>query len=210
MAVVNGQVQGEKTFAVLPDLNKGKDAIGRINYNFGPFDIGMSGMVGQGQIVDGPTLRFKQFGRYAINGEVGFHHAFSKELGMTKVYAEMTRARNYDRGTKYGAGMGLPTFPTDIVNNNVDDRDEFAWWVRVEQDFTHWFTLALRYDIYTPDMGLGENSRDTFGAVSVVHFTKGLQWMLEYNHYTDNVHLLGKVPPSKHADLVSNVLQVRF
>ena len=47
-AVVNGTVQGEKNFSLLPDLNRGKDVVGRLNYNFGPFDVGASGLVGSG------------------------------------------------------------------------------------------------------------------------------------------------------------------
>jgi hypothetical protein len=44
LAVINGNMEGEKTFSVVPDLNQGKDLTGRINYNFGPFDVGVSGL----------------------------------------------------------------------------------------------------------------------------------------------------------------------
>ena len=213
LAVVNGQTIGEKDFTVLPDLHKGKDFVGRVNYNFGPVDIGVSTMVGTGSIVDGTTLRFKDYNRWAFNAELGFHHSFSKELGMTKVYAEITRAQNYDRGVNYT--FALPTFPVDIVNGTVNTFDELSYWIRLEQDFTHWFTLALRYDYYTPDSAQGNNGRDTFSEVAVVHFTKYLQWMFEFDEAIDNVH--NTFPPasmanglSKHYWTMSNVLQVRF
>src|SRR5262249_1370578 len=111
LAVVNGQVQGEKNFQVLPDLNKGKDFVGRVNYNFGPFDVGISGDVGQGQAVDGATLRFKQFTRWGLDLEAALHHKLLPNLGETRVFAEFVKAKNLDRGTKYGAGIGLPALP---------------------------------------------------------------------------------------------------
>ena len=211
LAVVNGAVQGERNFAVLPDLNKGKDLVGRVNYNFGPFDVGVSGMYGQGQIVDQPpattTLRFKQFIRKAFNLEAGLHMMLAP-IGETRLMAEVSRAQNYDRGTKYA--YGLPAIPANLTTIDVADLDELGYFIRFEQDMTEWFTLAGRYDYYTPDSAQGNNGRDTFGAVGVVHFTKGLELRVEYSHATDNVHKAFANAPSKHIDTLSNVLQARF
>ena len=49
VALVNGSTIGEKTFAVLPDLNQGKDVVGRVNYDFGPVDVGVGGYYGKGR-----------------------------------------------------------------------------------------------------------------------------------------------------------------
>ncbi len=207
LAAVNGVTQGEKTFAVVPDLNKGKDVIGRINYNFGVFDVGASGLVGQGQLVDATALRFKNLPRKAVNLEAAVHQKFT-EVGETRVYAELSRGQNLDRGTKYA--LGLPAIPTDVVNGTVSDLDEIGYFVRLEQDLTKWFSLALRYDFYTPNSAEGNDGRDTFGAVAVVHFTKGLEWRAEVAHATDNVHKPMTAAPHKTIDTLSNVLQARF
>ncbi len=210
VAIVNGQVQGEKTFALVPDLNKGKDVVGRVSYNLGVATLGVSGYYGQGQIVDSTLLRFKNFKRWAFNAELGIKHRFLPSIGETRLLAEVTRGQNMDRGTKYGGGIALPSFPTDIVNGSVSDLDELAYWVRFEQDIGHRFTLAGRYDYYSPNSAQGNNGRDTFAVVGVVHFTRALQLMLEYNHATDNVHKPGGQAPSKWIDTVSSVMQVRF
>jgi hypothetical protein len=102
----------------------------------------------------------------------------------------------------------VPAIPASI-GADVVNLNELGWWVRVEQDLTKWATLALRYDFYTPDASQANDGRDTFGVVGVVHFTKGLQYMLEYDHATDNVHPAGATPPSRHIDTIANVFQVR-
>jgi hypothetical protein len=206
LAVVNGITLVEKTFAVLPDLNKGKDLVGRINYDLGDWlDFGVSGYYGQGQAVDAPALRFKQFPRWAFNGEIGVHHEW-KPGWRTKILSELTLAQNLDRGTKYT--FAVPSIPTPI-SNDVTNFNERAVWVRLEQDFTEWFTLGLRYDMYTPDTSIKNDARDTYGAVAVLHFTKGLQWMNEFDHAIDNVRKSGPAP-SKQIETFSSVLQVRF
>ena len=209
LAVINGQILGEKTFALLPDLNKGKDIVGRASYNLGIATIGVSGYYGQGQLVDSTLLRFKNFQRYAFNAELMVKHRFLPSIGETRLLAEVTRGQNMDRGTKYG-GTAIPTFPADVQNGSVADLDELAYWLRIEQDLGHRFTLAARYDYYSPNSAQGNNGRDTFAVVGVVHFTRALQLMLEYNHATDNVHKPGGQAPSKWIDTVSSVMQVRF
>jgi len=208
VAVVNGIMEGEKTFALIPDLNQGKDVVGRANYDFGPFDVGVSGYYGQGQIVDPVGLRFKEFPRWAANVELALHHTFCDCIGETRLFAEGVLAQNMDRGLNYA--YALPAFPADVVNDNVTNLNERSVWGRLEQDLTHWLTLALRYDLYTPDASQSNDGRATYGAVAVVHFTTGLQYMLEFDHAVDNTHAPGSAAPGKEIEQLSNALQVRF
>jgi hypothetical protein len=212
LALVNGVTQGEKTFALIPDMNQGKDFVGRLNFNAGDwFDVGVSGYIGTGQEVDpaGTTAtHFKQFARNAFLGELGFHHEWSKGWG-TRLLAEYTMGQNMDRGVNYGAGVGLPKIPT-AIGTDVQSFGERNMWFRVEQDLTEWFTLAIRYDQYTPNISVDTNARDTIGAVAVVHFTKGLEWRNEFWNSRDNVHASGGTPPSKEIDVFSSVFQARF
>ena len=208
VAVVNGVTEGEKNFVLVPDLNKGKDVVARINYDLGDFaNFGVSGYYGQGANVDATALRFKQFPRTALNGEVELYHEWSKELGKTRVLGELTFARNLDRGVKYA--FALPAVPSD-VSIDAASLEERNFWVRIEQDVTEWVTLGARFDTYTPDDSIANNARDTYSFVAAVHFTKGLQWMLEFDHAIDNVHKANGVAPSKQIETLSNVLQVRF
>ena len=209
VAVINGETQGEKTFSLLPDTNKGKDVVGRLNYNFGPFDLGASGYYGQGSEVSIATLAFKEYPRYAGNVEAALHHKLLG-IGETRILGELNAGQNMDRGVKYS--FALPGLPTDIVNGSVVNRNEFGWFARIEQDITRWATLAFRYDFYTPDTSIALNGRSTEAVVGVVHFTKQLQLMLEYNHFTDNVHSTapGTPVPYKQGDVFSGVFQVRY
>ena len=209
VAVVNGQMIGEKTFAVLPDLNRGKDVLGRANYDFGVADVGVGLYYGQGQITDTTALKFKQFPRAAGQLEAALHHTFFKKLGKTKAFGEIVLGHDMDRGTKYAPGIGLPAMPVNI-GDDVTGKDERSLFLRVEQDVTRWFTLGARYDFYSPDTAQKNNARDTYSFVAVVHFTRGLQLMAEVDHAIDNVHAPGKQAPSKQIESVSGVLQARF
>jgi hypothetical protein len=206
-AVINGVVMGEKTFTLLPDLNKGKDVMARVNYNFGPIDAGLGAYYGQGQNVDGTNLRFKQFPRWATNFEVAVHETFIKDLGQTRLFAELLFAQNMDRGTKYG--FALPAIPASI-NSDVTDLDERSLFIRLEQDMTEWITVAFRYDYYSPNTAEKDNQRDTYSFVTAVNFTKGLKLMAEFDHAVDNVHRPGAPLPDKQIETFSTVLQARF
>jgi len=206
-AVVNGVTEGERNFTLVPDLNRGKDVVGRANFNIGPVDAGVSGVVGQGAVVDGAALKFKQYTRWGVNFEAAVHYKFVESLGMTKLSSELVLAKNLDRGVRYA--FALPTIPAND-SDSVGDHDERGFFVRFEQDFSEWFTLGLRYDMYTPDSAQKNNARDTYSAVGVVHFTKGLQLMLEFDHAIDNVHRPGASAPSKHIETFSSVFQVRL
>ncbi|WP_394835320.1 OprO/OprP family phosphate-selective porin [Pendulispora rubella] len=208
-AVVNGATESEKNFVIVPDLDHGKDLIGHVNYNFGPFDVGASGYYGHGSLVDATALKFKTYKRWAWNAEAAVHHKFIKSLGNTKLFSEFTRAQNLDRGLRYSAAISLPSIPSNI-NDDVGNKDEYGFFVRLEQDFSEWATLGLRYDVYTPDSAQKNNARDTYSLLAVGHFTKALQLMLEYDFAIDNVHRPGTEAPSKHIHTFSSVLQARF
>jgi hypothetical protein len=182
VAVVNGNMEGEKTFSALPDLNKGKDLVGRVNYDLGPFDVGVSGYYGEGQLVNPSALLFRQYARGAGNLELALHHVFAPVVGETRAFAEGTLATNMDRGINYAPGIGLPALPAVVTTATgatilpgVKNLHEASAWIRVEQDFTRWFTLGLRFDYYTPDTSQSNNGRATYAAVGAVHVTRWLQ-----------------------------------
>ena len=64
------------------------------------------------------------------------------------------------------------------------------------------------------DLGIsirGSNARNTFGVVGVVHFTRQLQLMVEYNKFVDQVRASNTAAyPDKEGDMLSGVLQVRY
>lgn len=207
-AVLNGVMLGEKNFAIIPDLNRGKDFVARAHYDLGPADLGASGYVGSGSLVDGANLRFKQYGRWAANVEFALHHEFSHKLGQTKAFAEFTYAQNLDRGTLIS--YALPTIPADVTQDVINKR-ELGGFIRVEQDATQWLTLGVRYDYYTPDTSIGDDQRHTFSGVAAVHFTKQLQLMTEYDSALDRIHPLNAGPwHTKTINTLSLVLQGRL
>jgi len=212
VAVINGQIQGEKTFSLLPDMNQGKDIVGRANYNFGPVDVGTSGYYGQGQEVNVANMAFKNYPRWAWNAEAGLHHRFL-EIGETRLLGEFNLGKNMDRGTKYAAAISLPGLPTPAANipsGQVVSRNEMGGFIRLEQNITHWTTFALRYDYYTPDTSQSFDGRHTGAFVGVVHFTRQLQLMVEGNYFVDDVHVAGGSPAGKQGEVLSTVFQVRF
>jgi hypothetical protein len=208
LALVNGQTIGEPTFALQPGLNQGKDGVGRINFDFGDWvDLGVSGYGGAAVEVNAPELRFKQFMRWAVNGELGLHHTFSPSVGATKILAEVTFAQNFDRGVYYS--YALPVIPASITAPVVNLNERNVW-VRLEQDLTHWATLGLRWDEYTPNTSIGNDARDTFAIVAAIHFTPWLQTMLEYSHAIDHVHPAAGQYTDKQIETGSGVLQAKF
>ena len=213
-AVVNGVTIGEKNFAVVPDLNHGKDVLGRVNYDFGPVDVGMSAYAGTGQNVDATNLRFKQFPRWAVNWETAVHWIFLPSVGKTKLFAELTIAQNMDRGVNYG--FAVPQIPAVISSNAQCGGaantfcDERSFFVRIEQDITQWATAGVRFDTYSPDTAQGSNSRSTFSFVGVFHATKMLQFMAEYDYAEDDIHRPGALAAGKVINIGSGVLQGKF
>ncbi len=206
-AVLNGVMLGERNFAIVPDFNRGKDLVARVNYDGGPTEIGASGYVGSGSLVDAQNLRFKQYGRWAANAELALHHEFSRALGQTKAFGEVTYAQNMDRGVNIS--YALPQIPSD-VSQSVINKHELGFFLRAEQDATRWLTLGVRYDYYTPDTALPDNQRHTFSGVVAFHFTKNLQLMTEYDSAVDRIHPDGAATRTKTINSFSGVLQGRL
>ncbi|HEX7667637.1 MAG TPA: porin [Polyangiaceae bacterium] len=210
MGVVNGTMLNEANFSAVPDLNKTKDFVGRVNFDPGPFDIGVGVYAGEGAEVDAAALKFKQFPRWAANVHGGFHAPIVKALGDTKLLGEFVIAKNMDRGLNYARGIGQPIIPADVVNGYLQDHDERSVWIRLEQDVTRWVTLGIRYDFYSPDTAQKNDARDTYAFVGALHINRWLQWMVEFDHAIDNVHQPGAQAPSKQIETFSTVLQARF
>jgi hypothetical protein len=207
LAVVNGQTAGEPKFRLDPDLGQGKDFVARASFALLDWlDFGASAYGGYGQVVNAAALRYKQFGRWAVNGELGVHGKTS-DLGTTRAYAEVTFAQNMDRGVYYS--FALPPIPANI-SGPVASLNERSVWIRVEQDMTRWATLGVRWDEYTPDTSQSNDARDTFGVVGVFHFNAWLQAMLEYDHAIDHVHARGAQTTDAQIETGSLVLQARF
>ena len=207
-SVVNGVMLGESTYALQPDPSRDKDFTLRADYDAGGFwDVGVSGDVGGGHIVDTTTLRFKTYPRWATSVETTFHRPVWPSLGPTKVVAAFTTAMNMDRGVTYS--FALPAFPSELANDVVN-RHEIGYFARVEQDASHWLTFGARYDAYTPDRSLSDDLRRTISGVGVFHFTTKVQLMLEYDHAIDHVHAPGAPVLDKLFDTMSAVLQGKF
>lgn len=206
-SILNGVMIGEKDFATLPDFNRGKDLTLRADYDFGPLDVGASGYVGSGQLVDPSKLAFKQYGRWALNAEATLHTTFARVLGTTKVFATLTYATNLDRGTS--TSFALPDLPADL-SRAVTDKHELGWMVRAEQDVTGRFTFGVRYDVYSPDVSLADDARSTLSSVLAIHFTKKLQAMLEWDAAFDHTHATASAPTRQVTDTFSGVLQARY
>lgn len=207
LAIVNGATQNERGFARLPDLSRGKDLVGRANLDLGVFDLGVSGYYGQGQLVDAVALRYKQFARWAVNGELSVRHKFVPKVGETRLLAEVVFGQNMDRGVIYS--FALPAFPPR-VGDDVASLSERSFWVRAEQDLGPVLTLSARFDQYSPDTSVSGNARSTIGGVAGIRFTKGLDLRLEYAYAIDDVRPAGDPAPGRKLHAVSSVLQARF
>ncbi|MGZ6081835.1 MAG: porin [Polyangiales bacterium] len=218
LAYTNGQMLGEKTFVLQPDTNNAKDMIGRVNYDFGPVDVGVSGILGRGEIVELATApatggRTKSYGRSGVDLEAAFHHTFLRDLGKTKLMGELIFAKNLDRGTNYS--FAKPVIPT-VITDDVSGFSERGFFVRLEQDLGKYVLVAVRYDQYTPDTSLDSNARKQIGGVFMIRVGKGLELRSEYAYIMDDVHkapAAGKPDPgpaNKKIHFMSYVLQTRF
>ena len=207
LAVVNGQRLGERTFVALPDLNRSKDGIAYATYRAGFVTLGASGYLGRGQVVDAASLRFKQFGKWAVNFEASAKETIVKSVGESRLIAELSFGRNMDSGVNYA--FAVPRIPTNI-HDDVEDIDQRGLYVRFEQDIKRHFTLGYRYDMYTPDAGIKNNARDTHAFLAVWKISPNLRFMSELGWAIDNVHRFGTPAPSKHIVYFSNVLQAMF
>ncbi|APR99303.1 hypothetical protein [Pajaroellobacter abortibovis] len=210
VAVVNGQVLGEPQFSIQPDLSATKDFSGRINYNFGPVDIGVSGYVGRGQLVrsGGEGEFFNTYLRLASNAEFGVHVLALPKVGKTRLLSEFTLGQNMDRGLYYS--FALPRVDDSEDTTSLVKTKQRAVWVRLEQDITRWVTLGARFDHYTPDTTISDSFRNTVGGVAVVHVTGDLQSMFEYNFVFDRVHAFDQDAYTGKIHTLLATLQARF
>jgi hypothetical protein len=207
LAVVNGQRLGERTFVALPDLNRSKDFVAYASYRLGFVTLGASGYLGRGQIVDPRALRFKQYSKWAVNYEAKAAYTLLRGIGESRLSAELTVARNMDAGVIYP--FAVPAIPATFTDD-VTDLDERAFYVRFEQDLKRLFTIGYRYDMYTPDVAIKNNARDTHAFLAVWKISPNLRFMNELGWAIDNVHRLNTPPPSKHMVYFSSVLQAMF
>jgi hypothetical protein len=207
LSVVNGQRLGEKEFVALPDLNRSKDFIAYVTYRLPIVTLGASGYIGRGQIVDAQQLRFKQFDRWAVNGQAKIAHRFLENVGDTRLSSELTFAENMDSGVNYA--FAVPKIGANIADE-VQSLDERGLYVRFEQDIKRYFTVGYRYDMYTPNSALKNNARDTHAWLAVWHISPNLQLMEELGWVIDNVHPVGAPAPSRQSVYSSTVLQAMF
>lgn len=207
LSIVNGQRLGERYFVQLPDLNRTKDFIAYVTYKLGFITLGASGYLGRGQVVDGTALRFKQFGKWAVNYQALASYRLLRKIGETRFIGEYTLTRNMDTGVIYP--FAIPRIPASI-SDSVVNLDGRALYLRLEQDLGRKFMLGYRYDLYSPDTNIKNNARDTHAFLAVVKFSKNLRWMNELAWAIDNVHAPGTLPTSKHIVSYSSVLQAMF
>lgn len=207
LAVINGQRLGEKHFVDTPDLNRAKDLVSYVTYDFGPLEVGANGYLGLGQVIDAQALRFKQYEKWGVNLQLHGHRHLVPGLGESHVRAELAFTRNMDTGVRYA--FALPRIPARF-EDDVTDVDGRAIYVRFEQDIRPWLSAGYRYDRYVPDTSIVNNGRDTHALVGVVNFSKNLRWMNEFSWAIDNVRPSGAPAPSKHVLTYSTVLQAGF
>jgi hypothetical protein len=217
LAVVNGRTFGELDHGGNLDLNRPKDGVATARFKLGGFEAGVSGYVGEGQLVDATNLRFKQFNRFAADLDLAFRHKFTR-VGTFRASAELVYGANMDRGVL--AAGNLPVMPADL-SQDVADRDELGALVRVEQDLGRLFALGVRYDYYSPDVNLSNDGRHTLGVVGVLRILRDVQvWnerieprvqvMVEYDHAFDTIRPSGPEGATKQIDTLSLVLQGRL
>lgn len=195
VGILNGDRLGERTFTLQPDLNRSKDFFATFTTHVGPLTGLLSGYVGRGHIVDSTALRVKNYGRLAANLGLMVAHPFVRKLGETKVITELGFGTNMDTGVNYA--FAAPTIPPSF-NEGVSDRNQRWFYVRLDQELTKWGIGGFRFDTYTTDSSLANNSRHTYGLMGGVRFSKLLRLVNEGTIAIDNIHADGASAPSKH------------
>jgi hypothetical protein len=195
LGIINGQRIGENAFVLQPDLNGSKDFFATLTGKIGPVSANLAGYLGRGQLVDPQALRVKNFQRRGVNLGAIVAHTFSEKLGETKLAAELLFSANMDTGV-FGA-FALPAIPQRFTDD-VKDRNERAFYVRVDQELTKWGIAGFRYDTYTTDSSIANNARDTYNFMVGARFSKLLRLINEVSYAIDNLHAEGTAAPSKH------------
>jgi len=210
-ALLNGRTFGELDQGGSLDLNRPKDGVLSVAWDARELRLGLSGYGGEGQLVDPQGRRFKQYPRGAFDADFALRKRFLK-AGETRLVGELMYGTNMDRGVLIPGA--LPAIPDDITQN-VANKDELGGMVRLEQEIRcscgePIVTLGVRYDYYSPDLGLDTNGRHTLSGVVAVHLGHFAQLMLEYDHVIDTIHASGPTPAEKDIEVLSAVLQGRF
>lgn len=207
-AVVNGTMLGERSFRDLPDLTRGKDAMLRAQALIGPVEVGLSGWVGQGALVDPIGLRYKRYSRFAGNVYAAVRGPlFCRCVGESRLIGSATLGQNMDRGTAYG--FTLPTFPATAGGSAVSN-DQQSLWIRGEQEITRWVTLGARFDSYSPNTAQSRNTRNAVAGVVALHFTKGLSLLSQLDYASDKIRAPSGNSSSRETVMLSTALLGRF
>lgn len=195
VGIINGQRLGEKSFALQPDLNGWKDVFATITTKVGPLSANVAGYLGRSQVVDAQALRVKNFDRRGVNVGALVAHTFSEKLGETKLSAELMFGSNMDTGALVPSA--LPTIAANF-KDDVKDLNERGFYFRADQEITKWGIAGFRYDTYTTNSAIANNSRDTYDFMFGARFTKLLRLINEVTYTVDNLHVETAAPPSKH------------
>lgn len=206
LAVINGRTFGEPSSGILPDFNRSKDFVAHVNYDFGPVDVGVGGYVGTGSRLDASTGNLFDYRRGAGHLEAGLHHPIFPKLGKTSLLTAATYGVNMDRGVRYA--FALPGAPN--ANGDVDDRHQFGYYARIQQDFSKWVMLGARYELYTTNLALPKNLAHGMGGLVSVNFTKGLALRFEYIYGVDRSHAEDDPSPMRISHTLSTWMQARY
>ncbi len=207
LGILNGDRLGEKTFTLAPDLNGSKDFFGTATAHVGPITALLSGYVGRGHVVDATALRVKNYSRLGANLGLTFAHTFERKLGETKIMTELGFGKNMDTGVFYP--FALPGIPASF-RDDVSDRNQRWFYVRLDQEITKWGIAGLRFDTYTPDSSIANSGKDTFGLMGGLRFSKLLRLVNEGTIAIDNIHPERATAPSRHVWSYTAWLQGSF
>ncbi len=171
VAVVNGVVQGEPSFAVVPSSDRYKDVVLRARHDFGPAQFGLGAYYGHDERVVNRPLE-----RWAFRMEAALRLRWSRALPPTSLSTELTVASNLDRGVRYA-----------VAAASEDPQLQRGFFVRVEQPIGWGAVLGVRFDHYSPNVALARNARDTVGVVLGVPIATGLRVLAEVARAVDGV-----------------------
>jgi len=207
IGILNGGRIGEKTFVALPDLNASKDFFATATSKIGPATFLLSGYQGRGAAVDPTLLRVKNYGRLGVNLGVTLAHTFFPKLGESKLITELFFGKNMDTGVTYA--FGVPAIPQNFTQD-VKDLNNRAVYIRAEQELTKWGIAGFRFDSYTTDSSLANNTRDTYTLMGGFRFSKLLRLINEGSIAVDDIHPDGAASPSRHIWAYTAWMQASF
>lgn len=215
-ALLNGRTFGELDSGGGLDLNRPKDGALNLHFKLGGLTLGQSAYLGEGQLVDAKNLRFKQYLRVAYDADAAYRVDVRK-LGAFTAMGELFLGQNMDRGVLEPGN--LPVMPVDLTQD-VQNRAELGAYVRVQQELGRFVLVAARWDYYSPDLGLADDTRNTVSGVLAFQpyrvtreyygLHPSIQFDLEYDHAWDTIRPSGPAGATKEIDTLSFVLQGRL